>query len=402
MIRYAALAAFAMGGCGKDEPVDTGAPATSPSTDTELDTMSDTDTDTDTAPAIEPLVLPEDPAATGVPVGVRTFDVDGAAIEVWYPAPDAVGFDVTEVVDANEFVPQAFVDHVGPVVLPSWTTPVLRDAAVRPVGEPLPIVLFSHGLAGMRVQSLDYAIHLASRGYVVVSMDHPGRMMGDALVCLFDPALPECELGGLFVDPALEDVPATLDWLEAAAADGPLAGALDLERIALTGFSAGGGTTTGYDPADERIAARIAVAGGGTFTAAVPSLVIGGTCDAFGGADGLAAVAAGAGASFVRVGGAGHLGFSDLCDLDLIGLADEWLADRDDLSGLLYPTMRDLASDGCPGFTPPELEGCDGSYRAVDEVLEIQRYYTTVFLDDVFRGEGPGLSGDVYAEVTVE
>ncbi|MEY3211311.1 MAG: hypothetical protein RIT28_1792, partial [Pseudomonadota bacterium] len=38
------------------------------------------------SPSPEPLVLPEDPAERGVPVGVRTVTIGGdLTVEIWYP-----------------------------------------------------------------------------------------------------------------------------------------------------------------------------------------------------------------------------------------------------------------------------------------------------------------------------
>ena len=60
--------------------------------------------------------------------------------------------------------------------------------ALRSPETPYPVVFFSHGLGGARVQSINYTTHLASRGYVVLSADHVGRRMTDLLPCLLSPA----------------------------------------------------------------------------------------------------------------------------------------------------------------------------------------------------------------------
>jgi predicted dienelactone hydrolase len=46
---------------------------------------------------------------------------------------------------------------------------------------PYPLVLFVHGTAGFRTQSLHQVLHWASRGYVVASADYPGIQLYDLL-----------------------------------------------------------------------------------------------------------------------------------------------------------------------------------------------------------------------------
>src|SRR5262249_27794141 len=55
----------------------------------------------------------------------------------------------------------------------------VRDAAPR-AGR-FPLVAFSHGYGGHRRQSTFLCTHLASHGYVVVSADHAGNTVLDAL-----------------------------------------------------------------------------------------------------------------------------------------------------------------------------------------------------------------------------
>ena len=115
----------------------------------------------------EPIDLPADKGTAGVPVGVQTLEWDGLTLEVWYPTSD----DHTDVEEADilQFVPDEIEDIVGGVNLPPLDSGE-RDAPVRRAG-PYPVVLFSHGLGGYRLQSLDLTVHWASRGYVVVAAD---------------------------------------------------------------------------------------------------------------------------------------------------------------------------------------------------------------------------------------
>jgi dienelactone hydrolase len=357
------------------------------------------------APAPEPLDLPADPAAAGVPVGVTTVHADdGVTLEVWYPAAESAAGAATESPDFDQFLPPAFVEHVGAIGFTSFDSGAVRDAALRVPEAPYPVVFFSHGFGGMRLQSLDYTVHLASRGYVVIAADHPGRMMGDVLPCLFSPALDGCDLSGFGgEDPAEDDIGSALAWMDAAAESGFFAGALDTAQLGLSGHSAGAGTTVSVGDANARFSALLPMAGYGAPTRDVPTLLMGGTCDSFArDADAEPMYEALAEGNLVRIAGAGHLAFSDLCALDLAGLADTWLADRDDLNATFYPLLLQLATDGCPGFVPAADVCADGAYLPLETSAPIVRHYSTVFFDNMLRGEGPGVEAGIFAEALVE
>jgi predicted dienelactone hydrolase len=111
-----------------------------------------------------PADVPRDPAVRGPwRVGVTTLRaVDRAGtslvVEVWYPAtPDA---------DAQ------------PETTLGIPTDSYRDAPADPTGGPFPVVAFSHGRSGVRVQSVYLTEHLASWGYLVVAPDHPHDTLG--------------------------------------------------------------------------------------------------------------------------------------------------------------------------------------------------------------------------------
>ena len=343
----------------------------------------------------EPLDLPADQAEAGVPVGVRTVVSEDVTFEVWYPAAEAEATADSEGADFLQFIPQVFIDTVGEVSLPSGDTGTYRDAVVRDTGEPLPVVLFSHGFGGFRLQSHALTSHLASRGYVVIAPDHPGRMMGDVLPCLFSPPLEGCDLTGFFEDPALEDLDVALSWAES----GPDWLSLDLDTVGLTGHSAGGNSTTAFG-ADPRIGALLPMAGGGTVKRDVPTLFIDGTCDGIVTPDSTQASAdASAAADIAHLAGAGHLAFTDLCSLDMIGLAEELLADRDDLNPAFYDQLLALASDGCPEVAPTvDSPDCAEDYLDAEIAEEILRYGMTAFFDQHLRGEGT-VSFEAYPSV---
>lgn len=322
-------------------------------------------------------------------------------MEVWYPASSATT-GPTESPDFDPFLPTVFTDAVGDVGFPTFDSGAVRDAAVRVPEAPYPVVVFSHGFGGMRLQSLDYAVHLASRGYVVVAADHPGRMMGDVLPCLFSPPLDGCDLSGFGGDdPAEDDVAAILAWIDDPA--NPFAAVLDRDTLGLSGHSAGAGTTVGVGQVEDRFDALLPMAGYGAPTRDVPTLLMGGTCDTFAlDTDALAYAEQLQDGALVRIAGAGHLAFSDLCRLELADLAAEWLAGRDDLNPTFYDLLLQLATDGCPDAAVPDPDVCDATaFLPLETSAPIVRHYSTVFFDATLRGEGPGVEAGVFAEATV-
>lgn len=349
--------------------------------------------------SVEPLDLPEDPAAAGAPVGVRTVEAEGETIEVWYPASEGTEGEL-DVVDFHDLVPQAFLDVTPELDIPTFTQQAYRDAPLRTLGATLPVVIFSHGFGGFRTQSVELTAHLASRGYVVVSADHPGRTVGDVVPCLITPSPAPCTIsfGNFDDDPAVEDVGHVLDWLESGPDFLVEGDGLDLERIGIFGHSAGGGTTTAIANADTRIAAALPMAGAGTFERDLPSAVIGGSCDGIVGEADLVGSGDGASQGYFSLTAAGHLAFSDLCRADLGGLADQ-IAARPDANGLFLTGLRTLATDGCPGATPSaSLETCD-TFLDLDTSGPILRHAVTVFFDEHMLGSGPGLEAATFPEL---
>jgi dienelactone hydrolase len=357
---------------------------------------------------VEPLDLPGDPAAMGVPVGVTTVQHAGLTVEVWYPATDAVAGQAGDVVQMSEFVPYSVTEVLGEVELPPIETAAIRDAAPRRADAPYPFVVFSHGFAGFRTHSASFTVHLASRGYVVVAADHTGRTIGDVLPCLFNPPLEGCDMEGLLsgTDPAPDQVDEVLGWIEASViAAGMFAGLADAERIALVGFSAGGVTTSTVAQYEERIDTMVLMGGAGENSRDLPSLFLGGSCDAMFTMERLDdAHTMAADGQLVEILGAGHLAFTDLCTLELATFASDVLESRDDINALFLDSMLDLATDGCPGFAPVEPlpdEDCSGTYLPLETSTPIIDHYATVFLDQQLYGAGPGVEAGLFGEAIV-
>ncbi len=344
----------------------------------------------------EPMDLPSDPAERGVPVGQATIDAGGQMAEVWYPASDDYVDVATDAADFDQFVPASLVEKVGAVSFPTIDSMAVRDADPRqPESDGYPVVVFSHGLGGMRIQSLDYAAHLASRGYVVVAVDHPGRRFEDLLPCVFTPALDGCDLSGFSSDPGVDDVGLLLDWVMDGGLDDYFG---DASRLGMSGHSAGGGTTITLGTEDSRIDASLVMAAPG-LPERGPRLVMGASCD------GIIAIdevrASGESGEVVVINDAGHLAFSDMCELDLVGLAETLLAPRDDVNKALLDQFLALASDGCEGSVPA-AETCSATeYLPLETSDPIVRHYATVFFDYTLYGGGDGVRAGAYDEAEV-
>ena len=112
---------------------------------------------------------------------------------------------------------------------------------------PAPVVLFSHGLGGSREGNAYAARHWALRGYTVVALQHPGS---DESV--WQGQAPGARMAALTaaanarnLELRVRDVSAVLDTLTKWNTNKvyPLAGRLDLSRVAMTGHSFGAVTT---------------------------------------------------------------------------------------------------------------------------------------------------------------
>lgn len=343
------------------------------------------------APAPEPLDLPADPAEPGVPTGVMTVSLGDQVLEVWYPAGDDAAEHAPETVDWNAVVPEVIVERVDAFTLPTMPGRSVRDATPRRLEEPVPVLLFSHGMAGFRTQSFDLTSHLASRGYVVVAPDHVGRTFADLGPCLFDPPADGCVIPD-GTDPAPEDLAFAQDWLTTGLDAVGLAELVDLERRGVFGHSAGAGSSMRVGGSDPKIDAVLGLAGAlEAFTGDVPIATIAGTCDGMITPDEISPASLDAGGVHADIAAAGHLAFSDLCGVDFGALAEELLAPRPDISDVFLEMLVALGTDGCAGYVPaPELD-CGDAYMPLEESYPLVRHYSTVFFDDVLKGQGAGL-----------
>ncbi len=136
-------------------------------------------------------------------------------VTIWYPAPpDAIEQEIT----------------IGPPGKPLRDIgTVAPDAAFAPGEDRRPIILLSHGFGGTARLMGWFGIAMARNGYIVVAADHPGNNGADKMTVA----------GVLLWWDRAEDLRAALNAAEQDQTIGPH---MDLSRVGVAGFSAGGGT----------------------------------------------------------------------------------------------------------------------------------------------------------------
>ena len=186
------------------------------------------------------------------------------------------------------------------------------DAPVA-AGGPYPVVLFSHGSCGYPLQSIFLTAQLASQGFVVIAPPHPGNTINE---------FPTCGTSTAQVNSFIErpqDVIFVLDQMLAENESGasPFFGALDPDRIAMSGHSFGGLTTYLVQAIEPRVKVAIPMAPAviGSRSLTVPSLTMIGAIDTVvnNAATQTAYTASDAPKTLVSIGNAGHYAFSGLC-----------------------------------------------------------------------------------------
>lgn len=320
------------------------------------------------------------------PVGIITLALEtGPLVEVWYPAVQ--GTTGTDSYDMREFTPDAIQALLTGDADSTFTINAGRGADAAE--GPFPVVLFSHGSAGIRLQSSFLTSHLASWGMVVASPDHPSRDLNN-------------RLGGGPADPtnSVDDLLGTLALLGAQNLAGPLAGRMDLDAVGAVGHSAGGGTvlTAANDPAIDgyvSMASGIPGSDDSPILPAKPSFFLAGSEDAIVTPDRTLAAfeAAPAPTLLWIIEGVGHNGFDDFCTFGdgqgIIGVAIA--SGLGDLLEQSQPALRALGEDGC---LPPAVP--------VEETFPMINHAVTSWLRSLFGvdnepvGLGPEVA-DAYA-----
>ena len=161
-------------------------------------------------------ILSIDPAAPA-PSELPLYD-RSLAVEVWYPA----AAEATGDTGLKAFLRDAKTE----VTLQGKA---VRDAAPDANGAPYPLVLISHGYPGNRFLLSHLAENLASKGYVVASIDHTDSTYRT-----------QAAFGSTLVNRSLDQLFVLDEMARLGGEDGFLSGLVDADNTALIGYSMGG------------------------------------------------------------------------------------------------------------------------------------------------------------------
>ena len=149
-------------------------------------------------------------------------------VEVWYPAVLKQG--EKEIVTYDQVMGQ-FNDPKRPIIPFTFSGRAARDAAPQLADGSFPLVIVSHGYTGSRLLFTYLTENLASKGYVVVSIDHTESTFKDAAA--FTSTLLNRAKDDLFI----------LNKIAESGKPGSksfLSGLVDADHTALVGYSMGG------------------------------------------------------------------------------------------------------------------------------------------------------------------
>ena len=337
------------------------------------------------------LSRPTDPAARGPwPVGARTVAVGRLGkVEVWYPAArgseaghDRARYDIRQALNPMQR------DVISDADNPWQDCDCYRDLPLDDTHGPYPAIVFVHGTAAFRHQSLPIVTHWASRGFVVIAADHPGLVLGDVLTRL----CPDTPTG---TQDLAADIAAELAALAAPTGDlAFLAGHVDATRAAIAGHSAGASAAAS---AAGLPGVRVVISMAGNQATATSS-TLAGALFMSGDRDTIvqpsAVHSAWAGSATPRyyfsIAGGAHLAFSDLCETknaagkDLLQVANDYQLCGAAAAGLLFQ--------------------CDPAYIPGPEAWAIIDYASTAVLEPALQCAtgGPTVDqvDDTYAKAT--
>jgi predicted dienelactone hydrolase len=218
------------------------------------------------ARAATPLPAPTGPHHVGRTDTVLAAGARQIPVSVWYPTRSsgtAPYIPASSAVVRAQLAAEAALWLRTPAAAPTMATTVLPVAEGAPLaGDRLPVVIWSPGMGTPRWLASGLLMDLASRGYVVVAIDHTGespaveirgRVRTGTPPAPGDPAYMRTQL-----DTRVADARHVLDQLDALPVVG---GHLDHARIAMAGHSYGGQTAVSTAAADDRVRTAIVLDG---------------------------------------------------------------------------------------------------------------------------------------------
>ena len=164
-----------------------------------------------------------------------------AAIASRSVPPSVIGAAVPPIDELSTPGPYQITQQVLTSVDQTRARTILTDIYLPVDAPPAPVIIFSHGLAGDRKGFVNVSRHLASHGYAVAALDHPGsnRTQLDAVLSGNER---EIATPGEFRDRPL-DVSFLLDELTRLnVGDSDFVNQLDLDQVGIIGHSFGGYT----------------------------------------------------------------------------------------------------------------------------------------------------------------
>ena len=241
-----------------------------------------------------PILLPVPiiPTPSGpYPIGTRIYELTDESrkelysgkdearrfqIQVWYPSEVDVSAEHSPWIENSEVFAPIYSEYIG---FPSFAldhlvlakVPAYKETKIAPTDIGFPVIIYSHGWNGFSGISTAQALHLASHGYIVVSMQHTYG----AIVTVFEDgtiaenypdALPkgapddEYEVAAhKLVDQWAGDIAYALDFLtdQYNDANSPLYKAFDLSRVGVYGHSTGSGAAIQFCGTDDRCKALL-------------------------------------------------------------------------------------------------------------------------------------------------
>ncbi len=185
-------------------------------------------------------------------------------VSVSYPSRGASGFPAAYMTDDEA---QLLLEARGlGGVVPAGTVAGARTHAqegVLPARGRFPLVLLSPGFSMPRSTLTSLADDLASRGYVVASVDHAYESVGTAfpggrmLTCVACERVDTSEDQAAVVRGRAKDMSFVIDELTKGRQAGALSRAIDPSRIGIAGHSIGGASAAATMAADHRVRAGV-------------------------------------------------------------------------------------------------------------------------------------------------